>query len=640
MVDSKRLETGRGDIDLSALPYGGRRPKLKFERDLSIESEYPDIVLESLKEWFPDPSFLQISKDQTTEAFLSQFNQSLPLFKWKWIGPQLRLHFSCRHQFNSAQFFFEMIHRWLLPGRRLNVSSLFSSNFYFNFAPHTLFTMSEMSLGIESHVSREQIEYNLQVIETEIRLGMVSVYHASRLLETHFNAPQQKNSQIQEKIAKLLERNPHEIDYDIFGLAQQVMVLSREEFKMHRSAAHLSRMIAASYLLKKSIEKAQEVSPEQRHVRLKMAPVVLDLPWGPKKVIGICTCINLLSPQELFEERHFLQALQKEISPFKVVSDSFYSYKGPNQDIVVLYLEIERENGDFFSFKDLPRIKQSLLNEIPHAVGVPLKSIFMPRNEEEILRYIVALSGQLRFVKDAPQLILMFDEQKEGELCFTVIVVRILFPTSYSIQYLFSQTDTCLKFTPDRVKRVGFLRKRYPKEATVFRVHLSSHPFLRPDLSIDLFRARRAVFKELEKVLGQVRDYTGGMLAKQVELIEEVQEILGDSEQLLEPFFHALYPVEARSFLHPEQVKNWFMLWKELLEFPEDQLRLDRDHTAVYVMGVVSLMPELDPADFAEGQLMIVRPEYQEKYLGYLFISSDVEEQQSFLLKFQKNIEI
>ena len=583
-----------------------------------IETEYPELVALKLKQFFPD-SF----------HALEEFDSHLPLFKWKWVRHQLKLHFVCRHRMNVAKFFFEMIHRWLLPGRRLDVASLFSSDFHFS-GSQNLFTMAEMSVRIDSSLQQEQIEHNLRVIETEIRLGMVSVYHASRLLETHFSSPGQRSSQIQEKITQLIERNPDHIDYDIFGILQQFLVMSREEFKAHRYAAHLCRMITAGYLFKKSIEKAREKDGSKHHIRLKAAPVLIDLPWGPKEVVGICVSLNLLSNHELFEERHLMQAVHHVIPHVKCVINSFYSHEG--NDILFLYLEIEKESGDLFEPQELKRLKQNLSQEIEKAIEVPLKSIFMPRNEEEILRYIVALSGQLRYVKDLPQIILMFDEQRGGELYFTVILVRILFPTSYSIQYLFGQTETLLHYVPDRVKRVGFLRKKYPKEATVFRVGLASSSFLRPDQSLDLFRARQFVFQELEKVIGELRDYTGGMLAKQVELIDETQELLDEKDPQLETFFHELYPVEARSILQPQQVKNWYVLWKQLIEFPEDQYKIERDNQAVYVMGLSPLIPELDLPDFGESQLISVH--LDAKYRGYLFITSDLEEQQSFISKF------
>lgn len=586
-----------------------------------ISSEYAELVQRALRQFFPDPFILELPGGQ----LIQKFDQHLPSFKWTWIRGGLKLHFICRHRLNVATFFSEMIQRWLLPGRRLDVSSSLSTDFAFHSAPQTLFTLVEMGVRIEPALAREQIEHNLRVIETEIRLGMISVYHASRLLETHFTSPQQKNSQIQEKITKLLERNPADIDFDIFGLVQRFLVMSPEEFKIHRSPTHLSRLMTATYLFIKSIERAREKQPDRHHVRLKISPVVLDLPWGPQEVTGICIALNLLNTEELFEERHLIKAIQKVASGAKIVSGSFYLHEG---DVKVLYLEIE--NGI-----DLKAIKDQLTEEVKRAIEVPPKSLFMPRNEEEILRYIVALAGQLRFVKDLPQIILMFDEQKGGSLNFTVILVRILFPTSYSIQYLFTQQETILQFTPDRVKRVGLLRKKYPKEATVFRVQLSAAPFLRDDHSVDLFRARQTVFQELVKVVGELRDYTGGMLAKQVELLDQVYELMEEKDPQLEPFFHALYPVEARSFLQPQQIKNWFQLWKQLLEFPEDRLRIERDQSAVYIIGPADLIPEFDPADFGETQLISVRPENNGKYLGYLFVSSDIEEQQSFIAKFQ-----
>jgi hypothetical protein len=610
-----------------------------------IEAEYPDVVLKTLKQFFPDPECL---------------NRLLPFFKWNWSHGSLKLYFVCRSQLNAAKFFFEMIHRWLLPGRRLDVSALFSTDFHFSDTPQTLFTMAEMTVRIDPLTPRDQMEHNLKVIETEIRLAVTSIHHASQLLESHFTTPQQKNSQIQEKIRLLLERNPSTIDFDIFGILQQLMVMSREEFKVHRSATHLSRVVAACYLFTKSIERGREEYPKQRQVRLKMKSVVLDLPWGPKEVLGICVGLNLLTQEELFDEKHLIRAVQNVLGNVKVVPGSFYLHEGVAKGLVVLYLEVEKGSLSSPSFPlsadfqfvrtygntedqkvvsshrtNFERLRKQLIDEVRKCVEVLPKSIFMPRNEEEILKYIVALAGQLRFVKDHPQVILMFDEQKGGELYFTVIVVRILFPTSYSIQYLFGQAETSLRLIPDRVKRVGLLRKKYPKEATVFRVVLLSHTFLREDQSVDLFRARQSVFQELEKVLGPLRDYTGGMLAKQVELIDEVQALMGEKDPRLELFFHALYPAEARSFLQPEQVKNWFMLWKQLLEFPEDPFKIERDQSCVYVMGLVVVMPELDVADFEEGQLIVAAPEQHEKYLGYLFITSDVEEQRSFIAKFQ-----
>ena len=57
----------------------------------------------------------------------------------------------------------------------------------------------------------------------------------------------------------------------------------------------------------------------------------------------------------------------------------------------------------------------------------------------------------------------------------------------------------------------------------------------------------------------------------------------------------------------------------------------DQDELAVYVMARAGHLPEIDPANFVEMQLISARPEQEEKFLGYLFFSSDVTERERFL---------
>lgn len=590
---------------------------------------YSQLIESSLQRLFPDPFFFENLKDDMHQ----QFDSKLPIFRWFWKDEQLSLHLATRHRLNIGKFFYEMIHRWLLPGKRLDVAFSFCCDFKL-IEGSPLYTLAEMAIRLDKEIDRDHLEHNLRVIETEIRLGMVSVYHASRLLDMHLLSAQEKNGILQEKISKLIQRNPDEIDYDIFGELQHFTVMSKDEFKTPRDPHHLSRLITLLYLFRKSIERDQEKRPDKRHIRLKLATVQLDLPWGMKKVLGVCVALNFLRPNELFEERHLIRALQNGLAEIKAVPDSFFVNQGVDDGIHTLYLEIEKENGQPFTPAEVQHFRRFLPEELKRTVEVPLNSLFMPRNEEEVIRHIVSLSGQLRFVKDLPQVILIFDEQKEGDLYFTVLLVRILYPNCASIQTLFSKDGSNMAYIPDRVKRVGMLRKRYPKEATIFRLKFSSKPFLRDDHSVDLFRARQSIIQELQRLVGDVRDYNGGMIAKQIELLASLQQLIGAdwaSRRLLESFFHAIYPIESRSLLPPEQLKKLFFLWKQLLDDPAQKIITDQDELAVYVMARAGHLPEIDPANFVEMQLISARPEQEEKFLGYLFFSSDVTERECFL---------
>jgi hypothetical protein len=586
---------------------------------------YPQLIEASLRQLVPDPFFFENLLEHDAQE---RFEKQLPLFRWLWREGHLSLHLVCRHRLNIGKFFYEMIQRWLLPGRRLDVTAFFSSDFKFSKHKSHLYTLAEMSVRIDSVIDKEDAEHNLRIIETEIRLGMVSVYHASRLLEMNLLSSQEKMGVVQEKISKLIVHSKDWIDYDIFGELQHFIVMSKEEFKASRKADHLSRLVTRFYLFRHSIAK----NTKERQIRLKLSIVELNLPWGIKKVLAVYVGLNFLTETELFEERHLLRAIRGGLLGTKVVADSYFSHEGAEDKIHTLYLEIEKENGLDFTQEEVRHLRRFLPEEIKRSVEVPLRSLFMPRNEEEILRHIVTLSGELKYMRDKPQFILIFDEQKEGDLYFTVVVVRIIYPDSLPIQVLFASSP--FTYIPDRVKRVGMVRKRYPKEATIFRLKFSSEPFLRDDQSVDLFRARQAIVQELFHLVGEMRDYTGGMIAKQIEVLGALERLLGGASSFrLESFFHAIYPIEARSIVSPVALKRLFLLWQELLEDPSKKVVQAVNEEALFFMARQGHLLEIDPAEFQEMQLICLRPQQGEKFLGYLFFSTSEEERARFINK-------
>ena len=82
------------------------------------ECLHSQVIEASLRQLFPDSLF-----------FEEEFDSKLPIFRWFWKDGYLSLHLVCRHRFNVGKFFYEMIHRWLLPGRRLDVEFFFFFRF-------------------------------------------------------------------------------------------------------------------------------------------------------------------------------------------------------------------------------------------------------------------------------------------------------------------------------------------------------------------------------------------------------------------------------------------------------------------------------------------------------------------------------
>ncbi len=156
-----------------------------------------------------------------------------------------------------------------------------------------------------------------------------------------------------------------------------------------------------------------------------------------------------------------------------------------------------------------------------------LHPIFNPRNEEEIMRNIVTLSNQIKYVRDIPHVYISFDEQSYKQLFFTVTMVRLRKSGSLSIAELFQASKSSVEYLHDRVKNVGTVRRNVPKEATVFRVSIPKADFLRADQSIDIFKARQCVVAEICRIVGEIRDYNGGIISKQNELLDTVAKLLG-----------------------------------------------------------------------------------------------------------------
>ena len=85
-------------------------------------------------------------------------------------------------------------------------------------------------------------------------------------------------------------------------------------------------------------------------------------------------------------------------------------------------------------------------------------------------------------------------------------------------------------FQIEALKKVGIVKKRYPKEVCHLRARLPKELFMRKDLSVDLYKARGRLVKEIRLLLGHFRDLNGGMMAKEKELLGEIQRLIGEEE--------------------------------------------------------------------------------------------------------------
>lgn len=615
---------------------------LGLEEQLEFEFEFscPYIEAEYYREGAQDlirrlvPADLLEEGGRHLPAQRARFADMLPLISWSDLTRApcaLSVLLLCKYRLNACNFFYDMVSRWLLPQKRVNVELFFASDVRLPHLSDDLLCVAEIAVHLKSAQDVEEVRRNLHAIETEIRLGVVSNYHARRILEFKGLSADGKTAMIQEKIGSLIQSHSKDFDQGIFSQMQHFLVCVREDFKTLRDYHHISRIISNLHSLRKFIQQNAQVYPNKRHVIFKFLKTKLTPAAQKEKyVLGVLAGLNFLREHELFETAHLISAIQKNLPSIRLVDGSAFLDKNESS-IQTLYLEIEKPDGSDFTLEEIQLLKISLPDQIKSHIEQLTHPIFMPRNEEEVLRNIMALSRQLRYVGDIPQIIITFDEQKGKELCFSIILVRVISESEPSLQDLFASKKSPLKYIPDRVRRVGHLRRKYVKEATVFRTVLPTAPFLRTDHSVDLYKAREHILTEVGCIIGDVRDYNGGMIYKLNESLTALKTALGRTVDpiLVEKFFYALVPIEMRTSLETEPLKQFFLTLLHSLK-TEAPARKQEPTRLYHVSPHKKITPTLPPHKLVTFSLDLSDATYH----GTLLLTDDKLEQEMFLREY------
>lgn len=576
---------------------------------LLIKRLVPESVLEKAK-------FIEsFQEKKTIEEFYDALEEEIPIITWSkaTLEPpciiSVAVLCSSEYTHGVGRFVSDTCSRWLIPGKQLPLVNVVSSAFRFKLLPGRGYFLHELFIRIDNTKDLSLIKANLPALSKEIKLNILAVQHARNVIALkpltidqkkiiiqeniaslldrpskefdhnifdqmhHFLikvSAEEKVTQIKEQIAPLLEFRPQVFERDIYNELQYFILQFKDQFTVTRDIKHLTRIISYKYLFHKSLSNYVLSHPHQRHLSIKILKTTIQDEVSSIPILGVLVGINLLRENEIFEERHVLKAIQSCIPGVSKVKDSsIIDRRGANK-IRTIYLEIEKKNHDSFSPQELQELRKQLPIEIKGRIESVINPIFMPRNEEEVMRNILILSNQLKYVHDIPQVIITFHKQTQTKISFTVILLRLLKPEDEPLHKYFARTKSGIKFSDHDVKIVGSLRKRYPKEANVFEMHLEKSAFLRKDYSLDLYEARRSVFAELTKMLGDVRDYNGGMISKQNEVLTELKKLLLQinihQDFLLENYFYSLNPAYMQSLLSPAILKKQFLTLLEALE--------------------------------------------------------------------------
>ncbi|KPK32567.1 MAG: hypothetical protein AMS24_03920 [Chlamydiae bacterium SM23_39] len=552
------------------------------------------------------------NEDKIEKAFES-FQKKIPLITLSDFSPPPSLFSftiicSAKYSNGVGRFVIDMLCKWLIPGQNLAVFGHHSLNFKFsNFKNHNFF-LAEFFVHIPEKNDLEIIKRNIKKFIYKLRINILSVCYARNILHNKSLSFEEKSALIYENMSMLLDENtdleknafdqmqhfmfkisaeknlfqikenlnrimfkkPYFTDRYIFESIYNLSNLFQEKFTATRDPKYVSKIISIYYLLKKAFFKKIYNSPNKRHLSIKIIKTNTQKTKGPTKILGIFLFINLLKNTEHFDKNHLLKALKSLNLQIQYVKDSFIEYKKDNT-IIGIFSELKKENEDPFSLTEITTLTKHLLKEVEERIETMINPIFMPRNEEENFRNIILLSEQLKYVKDIAQVIISYDNQTNTHVIFNIILVRLLKNNSTPIKNYFQYSKTFLTFISEEVKVIGYLKNKYPKEANIFKIKLKKSFFYRKDSSLDLQKAREVLTSELFRIIGDFRDFNGGIILNQNQILKKLKQFfLKDKKELfLENFFYSIKPPIMQNILDLPILQVFFSLFTQILNQKE-----------------------------------------------------------------------
>lgn len=592
--------------------YGGVCLKaFKIRPGFDLGNAAPDpflgMIERYINELFP-PAISKEIKKGSAKALL----QSLPILNPSEIGTSFSITLLCPGLYTDGvgRYVSDTLSRWIIPGKNLSITGGMSLSFAFEKLPEHKFYFDHLLVSGYEEEEISTIRQNLPSLIEEMKLNIMAVYQAryvaslrsisldqknllirenlSKILNLpaeaadrslfdqmhHFLmkvSEEEKMGQVKRTIAQLMQIRPKSFDREVFYEMTHFTILFKEQFSSKRAARHISRVIALHYLFKKVLLDSIHKNPNERHISIKLFNTCL----GEKQpVLGILVGLNVLREPEKFDKKFLLEAVGTLLPEVEFVKDS-YMCDRRDEAVTILYLEVSNRSFAPFSSDEIKQLRLKLGNQLKRQIESDVHPIFLPRNEEDVARNLILLSQQLKFSRDLPQASIHYEKQTESEILFSVLLTRLRLPTTKSLRELILQAQSPIKFTIDEARDIGKLKRRIPKEAAILRVSLEKAPFFRPDYSVDLLRARQRVAYELNRIIGDYRDFNGGMILKQEESLLLLRKQIGRMEQpvefLLEDYFYSIRPGIMQTVLPTEVLKSHFTLLQTLQRKNNDE---------------------------------------------------------------------
>ena len=166
--------------------------------------------------------------------------------------------------------------------------------------------------------------------------------------------------EVLKKLEQWNYRFPHKIKDSLFNDLCFFYLHNNKEYLTLRSSWHIFRLILSIHLMKERISYKTAFHPNNRHLEIRCIYSSLTFPFISKSVLGCLVGCNLFDRYEIFDKENILLTARKYIPNIKFVKESLYQHPCKDENLKIIYLELEKEGESRISLQERSLLQQGL----------------------------------------------------------------------------------------------------------------------------------------------------------------------------------------------------------------------------------------------------------------------------------------
>lgn len=521
-----------------------------FQKEPESQAIAKDFIAKSLKKiWGKLP--LVLSHPHLFPLVWSQCDES--------DGSQINLFCLGPFQNRFFKYFYEYCLRLCEPDI-VDPISLFAIDFMIHFKEtNQRLTLCQVCIDLPSPNLIPRLEKKLHQSTSYLKQGpLVLLFDNPTDLEKE-PLEEEHRTRLYDLLSRANNKVPESFKPFITTKLQQLLASSPRLFLYERGPRHLVNLAVQLAHMQSKAQGSEKTAKRRAWVH-HTSRWIHGLK-RPQKIECWVITLNFLKANEVLEERHFLQIFKRLASSLQRIH-FFTTFRDPENKLIHFYAEVLSDVFEKNNLKRLPSLESWISREIVNKVERKPLAVFTARNEEESLKWLTTLSKEISSKTDIPQIALIFHNQTDEKLVFHLLIARVLLPSTPSLQNLLSHEvfEHEISYHFDKIKKIE--SPHLTKELCLIEIEISKSPFLREDFCVNIQKARLWLLRSLQSILGPLRDYNGGLVAKQQEMFEIIeQEIrsgpLSSSLTVFEDFFFNLQPAPMISSFEPLLLLDW-----------------------------------------------------------------------------------